>query len=100
MHAYSSSQPAVDKHRKVLAVAKKRKAITPYIRFCSEQRPYLKEKYPDATFIELGKMFGRMWNQLTDEQKAELDRRLDGYHRTPDEGSPWGMVRERIRSKR
>jgi putative addiction module component (TIGR02574 family) len=25
-----------------------------------------------------------------------LDRRLDAYHRNPDEGSPWGMVRERI----
>ena len=37
---------------------------------------------------------------LTDEQKAELDRRLDAYHRNPDEGSPWGMVRERIRSSR
>ena len=37
---------------------------------------------------------------LTDEQKAELDRRLDAYHRNPDEGSPWGMVRERIRSRR
>ncbi len=37
---------------------------------------------------------------LTDEQKAEIDRRLDAYHRNPDEGSPWGMVRERIRSKR
>ena len=37
---------------------------------------------------------------LTDEQKAELDRRLDAYHQNPDEGSPWGMVRERIRSRR
>ena len=37
---------------------------------------------------------------LTDEQKAELDRRLDAYHRNPDEGSPWDMVRERIRSQR
>ena len=37
---------------------------------------------------------------LTDEQKAELDRRLDAYHRNPDEGSPWGVVRERIRSRR
>jgi putative addiction module component (TIGR02574 family) len=38
--------------------------------------------------------------RLTDEQKAEIDRRLDAYHRNPDEGSPWGMVRERIRSRR
>ncbi len=60
----------IDKHRKPTA-QKKKKVITPYIRFCSEQRPYLKQKYPDATFIELGKMFGRMWNQLTDAQKAK-----------------------------
>lgn len=37
---------------------------------------------------------------LTEEQKAELDRRLEAYHQNPDEGSPWGMVRERIRSRR
>ena len=37
---------------------------------------------------------------LTDEQKAEIDRRLDAYHQNPDEGSPWGTVRERIRSSR
>jgi putative addiction module component (TIGR02574 family) len=37
---------------------------------------------------------------LTDEQKAELDRRLDAYHRNPDEGAPWGLVRERIRGGR
>ncbi len=37
---------------------------------------------------------------LTEEQKAELDQRLAAYHRNPDEGSPWGMVRERIRSRR
>jgi len=37
---------------------------------------------------------------LSDQQKAELDRRLEAYHQNPDEGSPWGMVRERIRSRR
>ena len=37
---------------------------------------------------------------LTDEQKAELDRRLDAYHQNPDQGSPWRVVRERIRSRR
>jgi putative addiction module component (TIGR02574 family) len=37
---------------------------------------------------------------LTDAQKAELDRRLDAYHVNPGEGSPWKMVRERIRGKR
>ena len=37
---------------------------------------------------------------LTDEQKIELDRRLEAYHQNPDEGSPWGEVRDRIRSRK
>lgn len=36
---------------------------------------------------------------LTDEQKAELDQRLNAYHQNPDEGSPWEIVRERIRGR-
>ncbi|MFM8460126.1 MAG: addiction module protein [Chthoniobacterales bacterium] len=36
---------------------------------------------------------------LTDSQKAEIDRRLDAYHRSPEEGSPWDMVMERILGK-
>jgi len=36
---------------------------------------------------------------LTDEQKAELDRRLDAYHRDPNAGSPWSVVRERFKSR-
>lgn len=37
---------------------------------------------------------------LTDELKKELDSRLAAYHQNPDEGAPWGLVRERIRSSR
>jgi putative addiction module component (TIGR02574 family) len=37
---------------------------------------------------------------LTAEQKEELDRRLDAYHLNPGEGSPWGVVRERIRNRK
>ncbi len=33
---------------------------------------------------------------LTEEQKAELDRRLDAYHRDPNAGSPWSVVRQRF----
>jgi putative addiction module component (TIGR02574 family) len=36
---------------------------------------------------------------LTDEQKAELDRRLDAYHMNPNAGSPWSVVRERFKSR-
>ena len=37
---------------------------------------------------------------LTDAQKAELDLRLEAYHRNPHEGSPWNLVRERITGRR
>lgn len=36
---------------------------------------------------------------LTDEQKAELDRRLDAYHKDPNAGSPWSIIQERIRKR-
>ena len=36
---------------------------------------------------------------LTEDEKVELDRRLDAYHQNPSEGSPWGMVRERIKGR-
>ena len=37
--------------------------------------------------------------QLTDAQKQELDRRLDAYHQNPDAGSPWELIKERIRNR-
>jgi len=36
---------------------------------------------------------------LSEEQKRELDRRLEAYHRDPDAGSPWAEVKERILSR-
>jgi putative addiction module component (TIGR02574 family) len=36
---------------------------------------------------------------LTDDQKRELDNRLDAYHLDPNEGSPWEQVRKRIQKR-
>ena len=36
---------------------------------------------------------------LSDEEKAEIDRRLDAYHQDPNAGSPWSVVRDRIRNR-
>ena len=36
---------------------------------------------------------------LTDEEKAEIDRRLDAYHKDPNAGSPWLVVRDRIKNR-
>jgi putative addiction module component (TIGR02574 family) len=34
--------------------------------------------------------------ELTDSQRQELDRRLEAYHKNPNEGSPWSEVKARI----
>lgn len=36
---------------------------------------------------------------LSDEEKAEIERRLEAYHQDPGAGSPWSVVRERIRKR-
>jgi putative addiction module component (TIGR02574 family) len=38
--------------------------------------------------------------ELTDAQRAELDRRLEAYRRDPKAGSPWLEVKARILSGR
>ena len=37
--------------------------------------------------------------ELSEADKAELDSRLELYHLQPDAGSPWGLVKERIKNR-
>lgn len=37
---------------------------------------------------------------LTDEQKAELDRRLESYRANPDEGISWQDLKDKLRQRR
>lgn len=34
--------------------------------------------------------------ELSEDQRAELDRRLEAYREDPESGSPWDEVKERI----
>ncbi len=36
---------------------------------------------------------------LADDEKAEIDRRLNAYHKNPQAGSPWAVIRDRIKSR-
>ncbi len=36
---------------------------------------------------------------LTDEQKAELDRRLESYRANPNEGISWNDLKEKLRQR-
>jgi len=49
---------------------KSKRALSPYIVFCTEKRPELKLAHPNATFGELGKMLGQLWGQMDDGAKA------------------------------
>lgn len=44
-------------------------ARSPYINFCSEQRTFLKEAYPELTFGAMGKLLGNLWKKLSEEEK-------------------------------
>jgi hypothetical protein len=59
-----------EKAAKPEKAAKGKRAPSPYINFCTEQRPKLKEQNPDATFGDLGKMLGAQWKKLSDSEKA------------------------------
>jgi len=37
--------------------------------------------------------------QLTENQRKELDERLEAYHRDPESGSPWEVVKARVSSR-
>lgn len=37
--------------------------------------------------------------KLSEEEKAEIERRLEAYHQDPEAGSPWSLVRDRIRNR-
>ena len=37
--------------------------------------------------------------ELTDEETEELERRLQAYHDDPHAGSPWEIVKQRLRSR-
>ena len=36
---------------------------------------------------------------LADNERAEIDRRLNAYHKDPNAGSPWSVVRNRIKNR-
>ena len=46
-----------------------KKAPSAYIIFCGDKRGEIKENNPEATFGELGKLLGKMWAELTEEEK-------------------------------
>jgi putative addiction module component (TIGR02574 family) len=58
----------------------------------------------NLTVAERIELIGDIWDTiaevpeavaLTDDQKAELDKRLDAHQKNPTAGAPWPVVRDR-----
>jgi len=71
----------------------------------SSMRSILKRAIQNLSISERIQLVGDIWDSieeapeaipLTDEQKTELDRRLDAYRRDPSAGETWECVRRRI----
>ena len=59
------------------AAPKVKRAPSPYIVFCTENRDKIKAANPSATFGELGKLLGAAWGKMSDAQKKV--KRLPNY---------------------
>jgi len=65
--------------------------LPPEIRFLPiPERVHLVEQIWDSIIEDEGKF------QLSDAQKAELDRRLDADDASPGRGEPWEVVKRRL----
>ena len=47
-----------------------KRALSPYILFCTERRAAVKAANPSATFGELGKLLGALWGTLDEKGRA------------------------------
>jgi len=50
---------------------------SPYILFCNKKRQSVKDNNPDMTFNEQSKKLGRMWSNLSDEEKLKYADKRD-----------------------
>jgi len=49
-----------------------KKPCSAFFWFSKEQRPLIKEKNPNATFGDMGKLIGEAWRALTEDDKKTI----------------------------
>lgn len=69
--------------------------------------PVIPPEFDELSPAEKIEYVQRLWERIaedpelvamTEEQIAELDRRLQAYHDNPKETAPWQEIRDRLRS--
>eukprot|EP01156_Anaeramoeba_ignava_P018255 Anaeramoba_ignava/a91199_2803.p1 GENE.a91199_2803~~a91199_2803.p1 ORF type:complete len:127 (+),score=41.94 a91199_2803:1-381(+) len=46
-----------------------------YFIFCADARQTIKEQYPEMSISEIGKLLGKMWNELDPEEKKKYSEK-------------------------
>ena len=67
--ASKAEAPVIAKRGKSKKEGAVKKAPSAYIIFCTEKRPQVKIDNPNASFGELGKLLGKLWADLSEEEK-------------------------------
>ncbi|KAI9479361.1 Non-histone chromosomal protein 6 [Coemansia sp. RSA 989] len=65
------------KKSKEAAAVKPKRALSAYMFFSQAKRNEVKDNNPNATFGEIGKLLGKMWSELTEEQKKPYKEKSD-----------------------
>eukprot|EP00529_Nitzschia_sp_RCC80_P014404 CAMPEP_0113454940 /NCGR_PEP_ID=MMETSP0014_2-20120614/8121_1 /TAXON_ID=2857 /ORGANISM="Nitzschia sp." /LENGTH=754 /DNA_ID=CAMNT_0000346359 /DNA_START=65 /DNA_END=2329 /DNA_ORIENTATION=- /assembly_acc=CAM_ASM_000159 len=54
-----------------------KKALSAFMMFSIENRPKIKEANPEATFGEMGKLIGEAYKNISDEERARLNKKVE-----------------------
>jgi len=63
--------------QKSTATVNKKKTVSAYVNFCNQQRPSLKEKYPNLSFGDISKQLGKLWSELSPDEQNKYKILLD-----------------------
>lgn len=79
--------------------SKKKRTPGPYIMFCSDMRAKIKKENPDFSMTQISKELGRLWNELTDEQKAKYHKKASEEKEKNDEEVRRSELEEKLTNK-
>ena len=62
------------KYRRTIKRQRPKNPLSSYMFFVMKYRPTLVAKHPNATFMEIGKLLGEHWNNLSKEDRAPYEK--------------------------
>ncbi|XP_014270270.1 high mobility group protein B3 [Halyomorpha halys] len=80
---------------------KKKRTPGPYIMFCSDMRAKIKKENPEFSMTQISKELGRLWNELTDEEKAKYQQKAtEEKEKNYDEEEGKSEIEEKLKKKK